>query len=194
MDESFITVVSGLPRSGTSLMMQMLAACGCPILTDNVRAPDESNPRGYLEFEAVKRLRTDQTWLAQAAGKAVKIIHLLLRELPVDGRFSYRVIFMKRPIDEILASQRAMLSAGGENSRGREYAHQDLSRSASTTGFVAFRAVVLRSPLSRLSSRLEAPQQSAELIEKFLQAGLETEAMASVVDRSLYRQRAGRIV
>src|SRR4051812_38793856 len=116
MNPTFITVVSGLPRSGTSLMMQMLAAGGCPILSDNVRAPDDSNPRGYLELEAVKRLRTDQSWLSQAQGKAVKIIHLLLRELPVDDRFAYRVVFMNRPIDEVLSSQRRMLERQGKKS------------------------------------------------------------------------------
>jgi len=104
-----ITIVSGLPRSGTSLMMQMLAAGGLPPLTDGERTSDESNPRGYYEYEPVKRLRTDRSWLPQAQGRVVKIIHLLLRELPVEGQFQYRVILMKRPIEEILASQRAML-------------------------------------------------------------------------------------
>src|SRR4029079_1243109 len=116
MSQDFVTVVSGLPRSGTSLMMQMLAAGGLPPLTDSVRAPDESNPRGYLEFEPVKRLRTDQSWLEQARGHAVKIIHLLLREIPTDGRFAYRVIFLQRPLEEVLASQRVMLEKQGKKS------------------------------------------------------------------------------
>src|SRR6478736_4419274 len=114
VERDFVTVVSGLPRSGTSMMMQMLAAGGLPILTDNVRAPDESNPRGYLEYEAVKRLRTDHSWLQQARGHAVKIIHLLLRELPIDGRFQYRVLFVERPIAEIIESQQIMVGRAGK--------------------------------------------------------------------------------
>ncbi len=116
MAENFITVVSGLPRSGTSLMMQMLVAGGLPALTDAVRSPDESNPRGYFEFEPVKRLRTDASWLEQARGRAVKIIHLLLRELPTDGRFQYRVLFLRRPLEEVIASQSAMLARAGKAS------------------------------------------------------------------------------
>src|SRR3954454_2290996 len=102
----FVTVVSGLPRSGTSLMMQMLSAGGLSALTDEKRTADESNPRGYFEYEPVKRLRADNTWLNEARGHVVKIIHLLLRELPTDGGLTYRVIFMKRPLEQILASQR----------------------------------------------------------------------------------------
>jgi hypothetical protein len=109
MKSDFITVVSGLPRSGTSLMMQMLAAGGLPPLTDNLRDADESNPRGYFEFDPVKRLRSDRSWLDQARGHAVKIIHVLVRELPADGQFHYRLLLMKRPMEEILASQRALL-------------------------------------------------------------------------------------
>ena len=74
----FITIVSGLPRSGTSLMMQMLAAGGVPVLTDGVRAPDADNPRGYFEFEPVKRTKRDASWVAQARGKAVKVVYPLL--------------------------------------------------------------------------------------------------------------------
>ncbi|MEO7319953.1 MAG: hypothetical protein ABIZ56_13265 [Chthoniobacteraceae bacterium] len=84
MERDFITVASGLPRSGTSLMMQMLAAGGLPALTDALRVPDESNPRGYFEFDAVKRLRSDNSWLDLARCHAVKIIYLLLRELPTN--------------------------------------------------------------------------------------------------------------
>ena len=91
-----VIVVSGLPRSGTSLMMQMLRAGGLPVLSDDQRAPDEDNPRGYLELERIKNLRTDQRWLDEAPGKAVKIIHLLLMELPFDalapGRYFVRFI------------------------------------------------------------------------------------------------------
>src|SRR6188768_3994121 len=103
-----IVVVSGLPRSGTSMMMQMLQAGGLEILTDAVRTPDGSNPKGYLEFEAVKDLdKPPPPWLAGARGKAVKIVSSLVRWLP-EGH-DYRVIFMRRNLDEVILSQNKML-------------------------------------------------------------------------------------
>jgi hypothetical protein len=111
MSHNFVTIVSGLPRSGTSLMMQMLAAGGMQVLTDGRRAADQHNPRGYFELEAVKHTRTDHSWLAQAEGKAVKVVHLLLPHLPSDRE--YRVIFMHRNLTEVFASQRAMLQQQG---------------------------------------------------------------------------------
>ena len=103
-----VTVVSGLPRSGTSMMMKMLEAGGMAPVTDGVRAADEDNPQGYFEFEAVKRLGKDEPgWLNQVGGRAVKIISRLLCELPPGH--SYRVLFMHRDLDEVLSSQRQML-------------------------------------------------------------------------------------
>jgi hypothetical protein len=108
-----IFVVSGLPRSGTSLMMQMLAAGGIPSLTDNERTADNDNPHGYLEFERVKRLpQGDTTWLAEAEGRVVKVISALLPSLPATHH--YRILFMQRDLDEVLASQRVMLARRGE--------------------------------------------------------------------------------
>ena len=111
MPEDFVTIVSGLPRSGTSLMMQMLQAGGMPLLTDGERAPDEHNPRGYLEHERVKHSHTDLSWLEQAGGRAVKVVHLLLLHMPTDRNF--RVIFMQRNLAEVIASQRVMLKKQG---------------------------------------------------------------------------------
>ncbi len=105
---SAITVVSGVPRSGTSLAMQMLHAGGMEILTDAARVADHDNPRGYFELERVKQLRNDKAWLADAEGKAVKIIHLLLMELPTDR--TYKVIFLRRDLGEVVRSQAAMLA------------------------------------------------------------------------------------
>ncbi len=103
-----ITVVSGLPRSGTSLMMQILDANGVTILTDHVRCADESNTRGYYEYEKVKSLMKDNSWVGEAEGKAVKIIAQLIPSLPPN--YSYDVIFMERDIDEIVSSQEKMLA------------------------------------------------------------------------------------
>jgi hypothetical protein len=189
MPRDFITVVSGLPRSGTSLMMQMLAAGGIPPLTDNLRVADESNPRGYFEFDPVKRLRRDRRWLDQARGRAVKIIHVLVRELPADGRFQYRVIVMKRPMEEILSSQRAILEREGK-----------------TSADDATLAKIFRSQLEQLEQWLAAqpafsflavdyhralnePLEVAKEVNAFLQANLDLEAMAAAVDPTLYHQR-----
>lgn len=110
---SFITIVSGLPRSGTSMMMRMLTGGGLEAMQDGERAADEDNPKGYFEFERVKQIRTDQAWLPDAAGKVVKAISLLLMDMPAG--YEYRVVFMDRAIPEVLASQRKMLVRRGEN-------------------------------------------------------------------------------
>jgi hypothetical protein len=187
--DSTITIVSGLPRSGTSLMMQMLQAGGLPSLTDSVRSPDENNPRGYLEFEPVKRLRVDQSWLTQAQGHAVKIIHLFLRDLPVDGRFVYRVVLMKRPMEEILTSQRLMLERQGktavENATLAQIYQSQLSQVEQWLGsqphfscLPVWYHDVLRNPL-----------EIAHRINSFLGDHLDVAAMASAVDPSLWHQR-----
>jgi hypothetical protein len=103
MNDHVITIVSGLPRTGTSLMMQMIHAGGIPALTDKVRASDEDNPKGYFELEAVKRTKKDDSWLAEAAGRVVKMVHLLLYDLPVNHQ--YRVVFMRRELREVVRSQ-----------------------------------------------------------------------------------------
>ena len=115
-----IVVVSGLPRSGTSMAMKMLDAGGMPLVTDGVRSADISNPNGYYEFEPVKDLeRGEAAWLADARGKAVKIVSPLLTYLPES--FDYQVIFMRRPLAEIVDSQHAMLDARGSE-RGSDEA------------------------------------------------------------------------
>ena len=189
MGNDFITVVSGLPRSGTSLMMQMLAAGGVPPITDNIRRADSSNPRGYFEFEAVKKLRTDKSWLELARGHAVKIIHALVRELPTDGRFEYRVLLMKRPIEEVLASQRAMLARSGKSSGddatlARVYGAQlqELEQWLATQRQFACLPVAHQRVL-------EEPLRVGGEINQFLGGKLDVDAMAAAVDPLLYRQR-----
>ena len=108
-----IIIVSGLPRSGTSMMMKMLELAGLEILTDNLRTADENNPKGYYEFEKVKKLKVgDFDWLPAAQGKVVKIISALLEYLP--NRYQYKIIFMRRNMDEVLSSQRQMLVRDGK--------------------------------------------------------------------------------
>jgi len=193
MKNDSITVVSGLPRSGTSLMMQMLAAGGIPPLTDNLRAVAESNPHGYFEFDPVKRLRSDRSWLDQARGHAVKIIHVLVRELPADGQFNYRLLLMKRPIEEILASQRAMLEREGKASADEatlaeifQSQLEQLEQWLVAQPAFSFLAVDYHRVLKE---RLEIARE----VNAFLQADLNLEAMAAAVDPVLYRQRRTKI-
>src|SRR5258705_7795512 len=112
MNNETIKIVSGLPGWGTSMMMKMLTAGGLELLTDNIRAADEDNPKGYFEFERVKQIENDKAWLVDARGRVVKLISALLKHLPPS--YNYKVIFMRRSMPEILASQRQMLIRRGE--------------------------------------------------------------------------------
>jgi hypothetical protein len=192
MENDFITIVSGLPRSGTSLMMQMLAAGGLPPLTDELRPPDENNPRGYLEFEGVKKLRTDQTWLPQARGHAVKIIHLLLRELPVDRRFQYRVLFVRRPLEEVIASQGAMLARAGKTSADPAVLSTIYqSQLTQVEHWLAVQACFETRSFD-YHRILKEPLAVAQEVASFLARDLDVVAMAEAIDPSLYRQRVTR--
>lgn len=187
-----IVVVSGLPRSGTSMMMRMLEAGGIPAVTDGVRTADDSNPVGYFEFEPVKGLdkRGDQAWLPAARGKAVKIISFLLTWLPEDH--NYQVIFMHRHPDEIIASQQAMLRARGEPvpagdaERSREMFRGHLTQ---VERFMAGRACFQVLPV-RYDEAVAAPETTAASVARFLGRRLDTAAMARSVERQLYRNRA----
>jgi hypothetical protein len=190
MSARVITVVSGLPRSGTSLMMQMLVAGGLPALTDGVRAPDENNPRGYFEFEGVKRLRADASWLEEAEGRAVKIIHILLRELPSNGPFQYRILFMRRPLEEVIASQQAMLSRAGKTSGDplvlvKAYRNQIAQLEQWLRDQTCFQLLSLE-----YHRVLQDPLTVAQEIKTFLGMELDVVAMAAAVNRDLYRQRS----
>lgn len=190
MKPDFITVVSGLPRSGTSLMMQMLHAGGLPALTDGLRLADEDNRRGYFEYEPVKRLRLDRSWLPQARGQAVKIIHLLLRELLLDGTLQYRVVFMQRPIAEVIASQHIMLQRGGKAG-----ADPAVLAKAFDSQLAQLRAWLVTQPCIALlpvayHRVIEQPQAVAEELAAFLDLPLDTAAMVQAVDPTLHRQRA----
>src|ERR1700730_19121643 len=116
--ESDVIIVSDLPRSGTSLMMQMLENGGVEVVTDNIRTADTDNPKGYYEFEKVKKIKEDASWLPATRGKAFKMVSQLLYDLPVGEK--YRIIFMERDLDEVLASQEKMLERLGQRAAPRE--------------------------------------------------------------------------
>ncbi len=189
-----IVIVSGLPRSGTSLAMQMLAAGGVPTLIDSARQPDENNPRGYYELEAVKRLGQgrDAAWLDEAQGKALKVVAPLLPELPVAGH-SYRIIFMERPLKEIIASQAAMLKNLG---RGEGWGSERSLAAAFLKQVDNVRAVLAAhsDKVSVLSvpyrQALEDPAAVASALNRFLGGGCDEAAMVAAVDPGLYRQRS----
>lgn len=191
MSNGGIVVVSGLPRSGTSLMMQMLEAGGIPILTDRQRVADEDNPRGYYEFEKVKTLSADASWLSAAAGKAVKIVSALLKDLPREQPL--KIIFMTRRLSEILASQKQMLKRRGVTEPGPDdaamAAHFESHLARVRRDMGATRAWrVFECDYNRL---LANPVPEIEELIRFLDVPLDAARMAAVVDRSLYRQRTG---
>ncbi len=187
-----IIIVSGLPRSGTSLMMQLLAAGGIPTLTDHIRAPDPDNPRGYYEFERVKKVKTDSAWLSEARGHAVKMVSQLLFDLP--GHETYRVLFMDRDLDEVLISQEKMLTRLGRPVANRQdlkhafrlhlsRVHKWLSEQPNFG--------VLRVGYADLVTR---PADEIARINAFLGHRLDEQRAASAIDPALYRNRKASTV
>ena len=185
-----ITIVSGLPRSGTSLMMQMLVAGGMTALSDGERQADIDNPKGYLEWERIKQLPKDPTLIAEAEGKVVKAISQLLLSLPLT--YVYRIVFMQRPLAEVLKSQEQMLQRRGT-------ADTSVDASAMTRAFQNHlyevntwlngkpNFEVLRVQYHHL---LNEGHETCQRISTFLNLPLNMEAMLAQVDQSLYRNRA----
>jgi len=189
MDKT-ISVVSGLPRSGTSMMMRMLAAGGMEVITDNIRKADEDNPEGYYEFEKAKKIRQDASWLDSAQGKVFKMVSMLLYDLPSDR--NYKIVFMKRNMDEILASQRRMLIRQGrsgdgpdDKEMGRIFAkhlrdtEEWLGKQKNTDVLYMNYNEIVRNPVVQ-----------ADILKQFFGSRLNAEAMAGVIERNLYRNRA----
>ena len=172
------------------MAMKMLDAGGIPLITDEQRLPDEDNPKGYFESESVKSLgeQDDKSWLAEARGKAIKIISHLLRDLP--DHHAYRVIFMNRRIQEVIRSQNKMLTRRGEELSGDDQ---------NVTSLFEQHLRLIQPWLRRqhnfsvldlhYSEVVNDPLQGAAAIAGFLKTDLDQERMASVVDPSLYRNR-----
>jgi hypothetical protein len=186
-----ITVVSGLPRSGTSLMMQMIVAGGIPALTDGLRSADENNPKGYFEWEPAKSLKQHPEAIAAGEGKVVKIISALLPLLP--DAHQYRVVFMIRPLEEVVASQNKMLQRlgrpvpqtpiGSVISAFEKHLHE-------IEGWLVKRppGTVLRVEHGAV---LRNPQEEAARISTFLGKCLDVAGMARQVEHSLHREKSG---
>lgn len=187
-----VVVVSGLPRSGTSMAMRMLELGGVETVTDGERTADEDNPRGYWEDERVKDLGKegiDKTWLRDSRGRAVKIISFLLKDLPPDN--NYKVLLMRRDLEEVLASQKKMLARRGEESstddaRMRELWESHLWR----VGYLLKHQPHFEWIDLDYTAVLNDAVKQAQRIAEFLRMDLDPGRMAAAVEQQLYRNRA----
>jgi hypothetical protein len=182
-----IIIVSGLPRSGTSLMMQMLDQGGVEVVTDNIRRADTDNPRGYYELEQVKKIKTDVSWLPATRGKAFKMVSQLLYELPPTEK--YRIIFMERELGEILISQEKMLARLSKPAAPRAVIEQ-----AFIEHLRKLREWLAKQPNIEVlyvcyNELLEGAEQQAKRVSAFLGGRADAVRMATTVDSSLYRNR-----
>jgi len=185
-----VVVVSGLPRSGTSLMMQMLESGGVPVFADFERTADEDNPKGYYELEGVKKMKDRPGVLDEAPGKVVKIIHMLLEHLPAGH--TYKVVFMRRSIDEVIASQRKMLDRSGK--KGAALPAAALKKVFGDQLKKVDAMLRARQEVEVLDvehrALLTDPAPVIEQLDAFLGGGLDTDKMQGVIDPGLYRNRA----
>ncbi|MEZ5012828.1 MAG: alkaline phosphatase family protein [Chitinophagales bacterium] len=184
-----IVIVSGLPRSGTSMMMQMLDKGGMEIFSDGIRQPDENNPKGYYEHELVKSLARNKEWVRDAQGKAVKVISQLLFELPAN--YQYKIIFMERNIDEVMQSQHRMLVRDGKAKEGTmnlrlanafklnlEKVQNWLPKQENIEVIYVNHGDLINDPIPQLQK-----------INALLGGDLDIQAMSSVVDKKLHREK-----
>ncbi|HZZ72897.1 MAG TPA: sulfotransferase family protein [Pirellulales bacterium] len=187
-----MTIVCGLPRSGTSMMMRMLEAGGLPVLTDHIRQSNEDNPGGYYEFEPAKQTKQDSSWLAQAVGKAVKMVYRLVYDLPPN--YEYCLLFMRRDIHEVLISQRKMLDRDGRVDHAPDDEMAALFR-ADVARFEKWlaRQVNMRSLDVDYRKVVSAPAEPVAQIVEFLGGGLNAARMCQIVDVNLYRNRGGAV-
>ena len=182
-------IITGLPRSGTSMMMKMLEAGGVAVITDKQRQADEDNPYGYFELERVKEIKRDRSWLDSSSGKAVKMVSMILYDLPLDR--DYFLIFMKRNLDEVIASQKVMLARKGETPRADyEEMKQLFSKHLSEIEAWLSERKNFKILYINYGDVVKQPLETAENIQKFLGRGLNIDNMIKSVDPSLYRQRS----
>ncbi|MFN8236985.1 MAG: alkaline phosphatase family protein [Chitinophagales bacterium] len=186
-DAEEIFIVSGLPRSGTSMMMQLLEAGGLSIFTDNLRTPDENNKKGYYEHEAVKIIHKDNSWMKNAVGKTVKVVSHLLPYLPM--RYKYKIVFMERDMQEVILSQTNMLQNLGK--LPQKTAHYNIEQSYRQNNDKTRNWLDDKPNIQVLhmdyNQTMENPVDAIQKINSFFGGQLKTEAMLNVIDRNLYR-------
>lgn len=188
-DSQAVIIVSGLPRSGTSMMMRILQAGGVRVVIDGIRSADEDNPFGYFELEAAKKVRADASFLDHSRGQAVKMIYRLLYDLP--DHHQYRVIFMRRNLREVVASQDKMLQRSGVDSQPTaEKLVQLFRRDFSTAENWLRRKNNVKTLFVDYNQLLSGnPRPQLESISKFLDRRLDLDAMVGIIDPALYRNR-----
>ena len=186
----FVTIVSGLPRSGTSMMMRVMEAGGVPPLVDHLRQPNPDNPGGYYEFERVKMLKEDSSWVGDAKGMAVKVIYKLVADLPTSE--SYRIVFMQRDLEEVLRSQETMMRRDGldPDTIGRDTLLQLFQTEVFTFRRWAEVQKNIRIFYADYRQIIDDPEAAMGEIAAFLESDLDIKAMAEVVNPDLYRNRA----
>ncbi len=190
-NQKIITIVSGLPRSGTTMMMRMLEAGGLETVVDGIRKADDDNPKGYYEYEKVKKLENGSTWLKGATGKVVKIISALLIHLP--SSFQYQVIFMKRNMSEILASQSKMLERRGvvPGSVSDEILAKKFENHLAKTYTWLEKQDNIKTLYVNYNDFIDSPLEESRKIISFIEGiSLDVGKMTEIVDLSLYRQRS----
>ena len=192
--KKFITIVSGLPRSGTSMMMRMLEAGGMEIVMDGIRKPDENNPRGYYEFEQVKKIEEDSSWLELCKGKAVKMVSMLLYHLP--EKYRYKIIFMQRDMQEMLASQSLMLKRLGkeDNTTSDEVIAEKYEKHLKKIDIWLKIQPNIDLLYIQYNRVIHDPAGEAAKVNHFLGGFLDESKMAKVVEPSLYRQRKSNLL
>ena len=189
LDET-VVLVSGMPRSGTSMIMQMLVAGGLPALTDEKRIADDDNQKGYFEYEPVKAISRQVKWMPEAKGKSLKVVAPLLRRLPPQTDLTYRVIFMERDLREVIASQHSMIERLGKT--GSRQTDEQLADTYTKQihGIQKFLSAA-NIPVLYIAHRecLADPAGQAERINRFLGGVLDEVAMTAAVNSELYRHR-----
>jgi hypothetical protein len=189
-NEESVYIVSGLPRSGTSMMMSMLNSGGLEIVTDNLRIADNNNPKGYFEFERVKKLQDgDNSWVKDARGKVVKVISALIKYLP--DNYQYKIIFMSRDINEILSSQRRMLERDGKDDDN--ISDEKMSKLFNNHILDVMKWMQNQKNIQYLvvsyNDILQDPENNVNKIDKFLGLDLDKRKMLEVIEPNLYRER-----
>lgn len=185
-----IIVVSGLPRSGTSMMMKMLSEGGLSVITDTLRTADDDNPNGYFEFEIVKQMPDGKTeWLDEAQGGVVKVISALLEHLP--EKYHYKVIFMERTLREVLASQKKMLKNRAESPLvSDESMEEEFKKHLAAIKYWLARQPNMDVLYVDYAEMIRSPAVYCETIAKFVGISLDQNKMQNVPNHSLYRNRA----
>ncbi len=187
--DNVITIVSGLPRTGTSMMMKALEAGGMKVVTDNIRKADDDNPQGYYEYERVKKIKKDTSWLKEAKGKAFKMVSMLLYNLPPGE--DYEVLFMKRRMGEVLASQRKMLERKGQKTdeKSDEKMGKLFSKHIGEIEKWMKEQRNIKVLYVSYNDFIKDPYEQMLIVNKFLNYKLNIEEAVKVVDKTLYRNR-----